>query len=431
MRVCGVLTALWLVAAVGCAADSVSASTKPGELGPTAPAADQFPSEPEVRVRIVRGAQSVKVSSAGGGFRLSASTGQPATMRGELTFTRRSGAWVFRGPGVAAMRHAGPWIKVEPADARPVQLDGNAYPGTLLLIAARRNAQPTDRIDVVNTVDMEAYLPGVLQRELYPSWEPAAFRAQAVAARSYALWEIDRSRRKGKAWDLESTTASQAYVGVTTASKPRDAVRATRGQVLVFEGRFVPAFYSSAHGGLSADGHLTFPDRSPDMAPLRGRRQGTWDQISNRHRWSATRENTDLVRRVNAWGKRNDHPIAGLQAPIRNITVAQTNAGGRHQAYFVDDGAGLRYTIRADQLRHAANTDAPGSPKAGKDNTLYSGHFTPALHGNTVHFLDGHGYGHGVGLSQWGAQGMAKAGNDHAAILRFYYPSAEIKAIYR
>ncbi len=99
-------------------------------------------------------------------------------------------------------------------------------------------------------------------------------------------------------------------------------------------------------------------------------------------------------------------------------------------AYTVTDAAGRRFLIRADQLRHAANTAAPGAEKPGKGQVLYSGQFVPVVVGETVRFTQGQGYGHGVGMSQFGAQGMAKQGQDYWAILGAYYPGAVVERIY-
>ncbi len=413
----------------------------PGGLGPThGPALRDLTEEPAVRIRIARGEASVVVGGDAKVLIHAPGRGAaPIGLRGPVTFARKDQVWRIVDASRQVREFRGEQLDVGPGPDGLTKVGDRQYPGRIAL----REANGDDGLDVVNTVGMESYLPGVLQRELFPSWDPAAFRAQAIAARSYALWELRRSRLRGRPYDLESTTASQAYVGVASNPKASDAVRATRGQVLAFEGHVVPAFYSSSHGGLGADGHLVFPGRSPDIAPLHGFNQGDVDKASNRHRWQASRSADDLARRLRAWGQANRNPMARLRGPIRGVSVAQTNAAGRHLAYYVDDAAGVRFLIPADRLRHAANftlnpanprDNTIGSPgdlaKLSADNTLYSGHFTPVVRDGTVFFTEGHGYGHGVGMSQFGAQGMAQAGRSHEQIVRYFYPGAEVRKLY-
>ena len=394
--------------------------------GPEGPALHRFPGEPQVRVRVQRSAQSITLNS---GSELNAQAGsnsRPVRMRPPVTVTRNAQGFLTQDGAGNRLQWATQDLRFTTGTAEPLRIGENPYPGTATLYAA--NAGP--RFDVINTLPMEQYLPGVLERELYDSWDPAAYRAQAVAARSYALWELDRARQKRKAWDLESTVASQAYVGVATNPKTTDAVRATRGIVLVYRGRVVPAFYSSAVGPAGADGAQVFPDRAPDIMPLRGRNHGGWDQQSPRYHWAASRTTDDLARRLAAWGRDKGHPVASIRGPVAAIQISLRNRVGRHAAYTVTDAAGQRFSLRADDLRHAANTAAPGLPKPGKDQNVFSGQFVPLITGNVVQFTRGQGYGHGVGMSQFGAQAMAQAGHNHPAILGFYYPGAALHRLY-
>jgi len=100
------------------------------------------------------------------------------------------------------------------------------------------------------------------------------------------------------------------------------------------------------------------------------------------------------------------------------------NVSGRHVAYGLTDGAGRTFELRADQLRQAANHAATGFAEAEGDARLFSGQFVPVVRGDTVFFTQGTGHGHGVGMSQYGAQSMAHDGHRAATILATYYPGA-------
>ncbi len=390
------------------------------------PRLSEIADEPMVRIRVAR-AKATLTISADAGVTFRAAGGEPLRLMGPVTVGRAAGVWRLTDARGVAMEFRGQRLEVDPSSRGITHLQGAAYPGRITLLAAEKSA---NGLDAINTVGMETYLPGVLQRELFASWHPAAFEAQAVAARSYALWEMARSRLRGKAFDLESTTASQAYAGVAANPKAGQAVGATRGVVLSWEGRVLPAFYSSSHGPVGADATDTFAGRVADLPPLRGQAHGTRDAQSPRFNWQASRDATDLARRLAAWGVAERHPVASVAPPIRSVELAKRSAVGRHASYVVTDGAGRRFEIAADALRHAANHDTPGLPKPDKTNTLYSGQFVPVVRGTTVVFTQGHGHGHGVGMSQYGAQAMASQGSDHRAILAAYYPNAKLARAY-
>ncbi len=114
-----------------------------------------------------------------------------------------------------------------PANERLV-VNGTRYHGTSVLVPLDHRGRETGRLDVVNHVPMETYLAGVLEGELWPNWNSETFKAQAIAARSYALFE--RHLHRQKHFDLASTTASQVYGGESTNAKVLSAVRSTRGR---------------------------------------------------------------------------------------------------------------------------------------------------------------------------------------------------------
>src|SRR5690606_12526244 len=148
---------------------------------------------------------------------------------------------------------------------------------------------------------METYLPGVLHAELYPNWPLETYKAQAIAARSYTYFEMSLNR--GRTYDLEGSIASQAYAGASTSAVAHQAVAATRGVVLSWQGRVVPAFYSSTCGGVNQYACLALP-HGTTAGPVNAPRDVCrWCQGSRYYRWGPiVRKRDVLSRRISAWG---------------------------------------------------------------------------------------------------------------------------------
>ncbi|MEM1212733.1 MAG: SpoIID/LytB domain-containing protein [Planctomycetota bacterium] len=424
--------------------DEVSLGVDGSWLGPELSAVT---SEPELWVRIGVAVQGVNLSKSGPGEARGLAVrevGVDGRLRGETVLPavgvefrpttdrrgvsawwrgRRLGVWSGLGVEVRRLVASGN----DPAGG--VAVDGRGFPAKVRLYPLTRGGLAVGRLDVVNVVGLERYLPGVLERELYGSWPAATYKAQAVAARSYALWERRQAGRRH--YHLESTVASQAYVGKSTRAVAVEAVAATRGVVLAWDGRVLPAFYSSTSGGRGQDALSAFPERGLDLPPLRGRDHGRWGAGSGRHRWAVIeRDRGTLAARIAAWGRAARHPVAGLDG-LRAIRVAGRNAVGRPTRFAVVGVDGQRYELAAERLRFAVNHSAAGLPGLAREVVLPSSDTQPVVAGGVVRFEAGRGFGHGVGLAQWGAKEMADAGNDFGSILVFYYPGAALVRAYR
>lgn len=433
-----VALACFLLLPVGCKSQPGTAPTRSGPVVLTAreaqiaakrgPQVSGVQVQPALRIRLTRGANTVQLSGAsltlGPGYE---DTGHAQARRftGPLTIQRERGGFVITDANANVVRWSLRTLLIQSTNAH-ISVGNQTYPGSIELVALEAQAS---RFDIVNHVGMEDYLPGVLSKELYPGWHPEAYRAQAIAARSYAIWEMNLPRRRQSHFDLIAGAASQAYTA-NVSDKARDAVRATHGLVLVFEHRVLPAFYSSSTGGVGQDAVAAFPGRVDDLAPLRGRNHGTWGSGSTKYTWGpVVRDRRTLSLRIAAWGKATDHTIAGL-GTIRHMQIATRNHAGRPNAYFVDDDKGLRYTIASEHLRNAINfTTSAAGGAVPADRKLYSSNLSITITGNQIRFT-GRGYGHGVGMGQWGAQEMAQAGYEHRAILGFYYPGTAIQRAY-
>lgn len=305
-------------------------------------------------------------------------------------------------------------VRIVPEDGVLVEVDGTRYHGTIEL---RGDGE------VVNELELERYLEGVA--EMPSRWPEAALEAQAVAARTYAWWSARNASHVG--YDLCATTACQVYRGAEVVldggQRWADAVAATAGQVLLDEdGGPILARYFSTSGGRTFANEEVFPATGP--RPYLVAIDDPFDEVSPYHRWEVRFERDAF-----------DGLLAEGQRLADVVPVAEVERTGA-----VDDlTARLRFTgrdgtvveVTSLEVRDFLNRLAPARfpdryPGARADRlrrlptTVPSTRFTVEVTDDEV-VLDGRGWGHGVGLGQYGAQGRAAAGQDHATILAAYY----------
>lgn len=398
---------------------------------------DAAAGEPAVRVRIAKSLGEVQIN-ASSLIRFavtsptSGATGflpRPVQMlRGPVKVRRRAGTFIVESRGSQPIQWAAATLQVQAQNRGPLILNNaNSYPRELVLQAAfDPDRAGAGTFDVINNLPMELYLPGVLDRELPSDWHPSAYEAQAIAARSYAL-DLCAQRRSAP-YDLESTQASQVYGGMTRNPKALRAVQRTYGLVLTYENRVLPAYYSSTCGGVGQDAAAVFP-KGLAIPPLQGHFHGAWCSASKYYRWGPiVRSRAELTARLAAWGRGNRHPAGGTST-IRDVSVSMFNAANRPTHFRIIDVVGRTFNLNAEQFRMACNADAPGLPAVYSDQQIRSSFVSVEARGDQFIFF-GSGFGHGVGLCQWGAEGLAQRGYSHPAILEFYYPRAVIKKLY-
>jgi stage II sporulation protein D len=287
-------------------------------------------------------------------------------------------------------------------------------------------------ITVVNRVNLEEYLYGVVPAEIPASWPQAALEAQAVAARTYALANLGRYRIQG--FDLLATPASQVYSGVTQeAPSVIEAVNATRGQILTFDGKPAAAFYCDNSGGYTESGAFVWGTNRPYLQaipekPLEVRNKPlTPDELAD---WltsqpeCATYREGYFVRsayRWTLWVTRQQlesriHRKARV-GRIKAIIPMERGISGRVQRVMIKGTSGSCILNRESipyRLGGLRSTLFVVQPKLGRDGLPESFIFS------------GGGWGHGVGMSQSGAAGMALDGATVSEILSYYYPGTEL-----
>jgi len=426
------LLAALVIAVVGL---SVSACQTGGALG----VVDDGPSgfEPSMRVRLTRIADEVAIDADGPIVLTALGMPNDPPVRVSPPIALR----VADGEIVAVERptESRPLERVVPVrgaervgiDATgPIRVEGAPHAGRLEAIA--RITSDDVGVDIVELIPIESYLAGVLTSELYADWDPATYEAQAIAARSYALHERGRRMRLGDHFHIESTTQDQAYAGDRASDRAKGAAEATRGMVLTFRDHILRAYYSSTCGGRAASARDTWPV-GPGFGfnldtPIQAHDRNCPCELSPRHRWAIERPRADLVRRFAAWGRANGHPIRRIDT-LGKIEVARRNVVGRPASYAVTDRNGVTFTLSAEELRLACNTAARGAPDITSTTRVLSGDLAFASEGDGV-AIAGRGFGHGVGMCQFGAEGMARQGRSATEILRHYYRGAAIERAY-
>lgn len=387
--------------------------------------------EPLVRIRLERNEGRVEVTSDGPvqvwpGALASPDIEAPVLRSPVLVTSDAGGIRVIGSAGAARRFSQGEIVRIG-ATGHELAV-GEARIGATALLVPRSDDRP-DRLDLVAELPMEAYIAGVAAAELVPGWAPEAYRAQAVAARSYAVHQVARARSMGRSYDLDSTTRDQAFKGLTDDERVVDATNDTRGIVLASGGRVLRAYYSSTCGGRPASASDVWTTgrglEFNNAAPLQARVRDCPCEDSPLYRWTRERPADGLAARITEWGRRQGHPVRRLQGLAR-IEVDNRNTADRPSRFRAVDKRGSRFVLSAEELRVACNTSVGTRPRVTRETRIPSGDFEVAIAGGTARFT-GRGFGHGVGLCQFGAQGLAMRGQTWIEILGRYYPGADIE----
>jgi stage II sporulation protein D len=313
-----------------------------------------------------------------------------------------------------------------PTGQGAITIAGRPYRGTALV----RVAGP-GRVTAINQVDMEAYLLGVVPREIGrvgPELLEAA-KAQAVAARTYAVSYL--GRRGALGFDVFATVQDQVYGGLQDEHEPVSrAVRETAGEVMLFEGRPIEAYYHSTCAGQTAAIEEVWPTEARgylrsvvDRDPRTGE---AYDRASNRftwtHRWSAA-EIHQILNRTLA-----DSLPAGVRdiGEIQEMTVLERTQSDRVARMRIRT-SNATFHVGRDRIRWIFLTQAGAILNSSKFDVQLVRDAGGRLQEVVA---TGGGWGHGIGMCQVGAMGRARAGQDYRTILTTYYTGVEIRRLY-
>lgn len=300
---------------------------------------------------------------------------------------------------------------------------------------------------LINQLYMEDYLKKVVPSEMPTEYEKEALKAQAVCARTYAYMQIQSNTYSRLGAHVDDSTNFQVYNNVKTDSRAEAAVQETYGKMLLYEGQPISAYYYSTSCGTTTDAGVwgSEPEKTPYLksvglqpgrktleltsesafsAFIKNQDYPSFDSSYALYRWRVTTDSGILTENIDGVGT------------VTDIRVTERGAGGVARTLLVT-GSGGEKTITGQNNIRAALGDARLTliSKNGKESkdwqSLPSGFLTiedggKNEAGEQVFVIYGGGYGHGVGMSQNGAQGMAKAGMSYEAILRFFYDGVTV-----
>jgi stage II sporulation protein D len=293
-------------------------------------------------------------------------------------------------------------IKVSSVRVTPQTKGGLVYIDKQWFRGAVEVKSAPDGLFAVNQLPMEEYLYGVATSEMPSSWPLEAIKAQAVAARSYAFYQ--QKYRQDKLYDLGDTPAWQVYGGVEGESqKSIQAVDTTQGEIITYRGKLAEALYHASSGGQTDNGGRNYLRSVKD-----------YDQDAPKYRWQVSVTPDQLKPWTEGLGE------------LLQITPSEISAAGRADSLKIVGTNGTK-TIDADPVRiglnllsgrfQVASVRPPflGAAVIGADQT-------PA----TSFTFEGKGWGHGYGMSQWGARSLAASGWKYRNILTHYYQGTKV-----
>lgn len=312
-----------------------------------------------------------------------------------LTIEREAGLRL----GVRGHSLSAPGFLVE-SPVGPLAVNGRQYRDKLRIIPG-----PNRDVWVINELPMDEYLVGLINFEISSQWPMEALKAQVVAARTYAFYQ--RGNRSGELFDVDAGVIDQVYGGVGREdARSRKAVQETRGELILHQGSPIFAVYSSCCGGKTEEGENLWMGAFPYLRTV----ECNYCLDSPHFLWNYS---LDGVRLATA--------LEGSSTP-----------GSRFLGLQIDERSQSRRVLRL-----TVQTERDRWQISGKDfrrllgyDLLRSTNFVVAQKDGAYQF-SGLGWGHGVGLCQWGARGMADAGMDYLSILKYYYQDVEIGKIPR
>jgi len=290
------------------------------------------------------------------------------------------------------------YTKLTFSSPQAVLVNGKPYRGSVELIPQYKG------VLVVNQLPLESYLIGLINAEISSAWPIEAVKAQAVIARTFALQR--REMRKGALFHMESTVLDQVYHGLQAEdSRAQRAVMDTAGEVLMYHGEVIQAFYHSNCGGRTEASENVWGKALPYLKSVR------CDYCL--HNPATAWEQRLSLRVIEERLRQGGHRVIGLNG----LRTGPLTSGGRLKYILAMSSSG-QARITGDQFRKALGY-----------GVIKSTNFKMrAVNGDIV--FSGMGNGHGVGLCQWGAKQRALEGFTYTEILSYYYPGTELHKMY-
>lgn len=364
----------------------------------TATEAQPAKQAPDLRVGLASGRASLTITSAEGKATAQTESSKTIALAANTAAAIRWQAGAFL---VGREKLRGDVLTIRPSGAGELALDGRRYRGALEL------RHKGGGLTAVNIVPVDDYLRSVVPEEMPVDWPAEAIKAQSVAARSFAL--ASRGRHANEGYDLCTTTHCQLYTG-TAAEKSvsNAAIKATRGEVLTYGGKPIEALFHTDSGGMTENSEDVWGSHVPYLRAAK-------DTPAKTMPWTKTISRADLERKLAAKG----HDIG----KVRSIALSPL-AIGRAAKDRTASGRVKTMTVKGTKGT-ATLSGTTWRSLLGLKSTL----FDAKLAKDMVTFT-GYGSGHGLGISQWGAERMAAKGASYAKILHHYYTGTTLQQMY-
>jgi len=347
-----------------------------------------------VRVSVIENAESLNLK-AGGSYEITDSSGGVLSKGKNLKITVVAHK---EGILIAGRDFRTNKLLIKTDDPDIFIINGRKFRGSLQFIIDKNG-----KLSVVNHIDLEDYVQGILYHEASHYWPMEALKAQAIVSRTYAVYQMQEN--KSKDYDLTSDIYSQVYGGKTSERyRTNKAVQETRGIVLTYKDKILPTFFHATCGGHTQDASKLW---NIDMPPLKG---VTCDfcKESPHFSWHYVLSLNEIKEKLIKAGYKIDE--------LRSIEILGKDSSNRNTDLKIVSPLG-DIKISAKDFR---NLIGP--------NIIRSTNFKVNIISKDAIF-EGFGWGHGVGLCQWGAYFMAKQGYTAEQILRYYYPESDVKTL--
>lgn len=291
----------------------------------------------------------------------------------------------FRGGQVAFKQWRRSQLTIEPEDGGYVWIGNGWYRGKLRLVATKSG------LFAINNVNFEQYLYSVIGAEMHPSWHIEALKAQAVAARTYTLYKLKKAA--SPLFDMGNTVTWQVYKGLSSESpNTQAAVNATSSEIMTYNGKPILAVFHAAGGGYTENVENVWASRLPYLRGV-----PDYDRDTPGYRWTKSFSRSQISRLL---GISNVKQFISLQRSPSERVLRMKVVGSGNSKYFTGVQIRERLGLRSAKFW-----------------------VTPTDGGFTI---EGNGYGHGLGLSQWGAYTLALRGSSYRDILQHYYQGVTI-----
>jgi stage II sporulation protein D len=302
-----------------------------------------------------------------------------------------------------------------------LEIDDKIYRGLFQMESS------SGQIKLINIVYIEDYLKGVVPLEIGPTPDEQieAVKAQAVAARTYSMAHLGQYG-DDNGYDLKADITDQVYGGVAVEHKDfNKAIEATSGMVAVYDGRMIDAYYHSTCGGTTDDIEDVW-EKDPQPY-LRTVQDDHACDISKYYEWTERFSADQLVLRLERYLSQSRGADIRV-GKLTDITIPSRTPGGRIASIIFETTRG-HYVFNREEVRWVVRRSDD------LDAILRSANFTLDItrdsNGDITHVVfNGRGYGHGVGMCQMGAKGLASRGVTYDSILRLYYQGTELKKLY-